>query len=75
MPATRADRVALGSLRQRLQPIYKRHLRRDVQEAGHVSFTKRNAVTFDFEPSDQEATLYEAVSGYLQRAGHLRLRH
>jgi SNF2 family DNA or RNA helicase len=63
---THADRVTLGSLRQRLQPIYKRHLRRDVQEAGHVSFTKRIAVTFDFEPSDQEAILYEAVSGYLQ---------
>ncbi len=63
----RADRIALGSLRQRLQPIYKRHLRRDVQEAGHVSFTKRIAVTFDFEPGDREAQLYEAVSGYLQR--------
>ena len=64
---TRSDRVALGSLRQRLQPIYKRHLRRDVQEAGHVSFTNREAVTFDFEPADQEAILYEAVSSYLQR--------
>lgn len=65
--SARADRLTLGSLRQRLLPIYKRHLRRDVQEAGHVSFTKRIAVTFDFEPGDQEATLYEAVSGYLQR--------
>ena len=64
---SRADRIALGSLRQRLQPIYKRHLRRDVQEAGHVSFTKRIATTFDFEPSDQEASLYDAVSLYLQR--------
>lgn len=64
---SRADRVTLGSLRQRLQPIYKRHLRKDVQEAGHVSFTKRIAVTFDFEPGDQEASLYDAVSSYLQR--------
>lgn len=63
----RADRIALGSLRQRLQPIYKRHLRRDVQEAGHVSFTKRIATTFDFEPGDEEAKLYDAVSIYLQR--------
>ncbi|MBU2532505.1 MAG: DEAD/DEAH box helicase [Alphaproteobacteria bacterium] len=63
----RSDRMAMGSLRQRLQPIYKRHLRRDVQEAGHVSFTKRQAVTFDFEPRDDEAKLYEAVSDYLQR--------
>ncbi len=65
---TRADRVALGSLRQRLQPIYKRHLRKDVQEAGHVSFTKRIAVTFDFEPAEEEVQLYEDVSRYLQRA-------
>lgn len=64
---SRADRLSLGSLRQRLQPIYKRHLRRDVQEAGHVSFTKRIATTFDFEPGDQEASLYDAVSLYLQR--------
>jgi len=63
----RADAVALRSLRARIQPVYKRHLRRDVQQAGHVSFTKRIATTFDFEPSDRETELYEAVSHYLQR--------
>lgn len=61
------DKIALQSLRRRLSPIYKRHLRRDVQEAGHVSYTKRIAVTFDFEPHDREAQLYEGVSEYLQR--------
>lgn len=61
------DRLSLQGLRRRLSPIYKRHLRRDVQEAGHVSFTKRIAVTFDFEPHDREAQLYEGVSEYLQR--------
>lgn len=61
------DRLSLQGLRRRLAPIYKRHLRRDVQEAGHVSFTKRIAVTFDFEPHDREAQLYEGVSEYLQR--------
>ena len=63
----RTDALALTSLRRRMAPIYKRHLRRDVQEAGHVSFTRRMATTFDFEPSDREAELYEKVSAYLQR--------
>lgn len=63
----RPSAVTLGNLRDRITPIYKRHLRRNVQEAGHVSFTKRMATTFDFEPSDQETHLYESVSGYLQR--------
>jgi superfamily II DNA or RNA helicase len=62
-----ADPLALASLRRRMEPIYKRHLRRDVQEAGHVSFTRRMATTFDFEPSDREAELYAKVSAYLQR--------
>lgn len=62
-----SDKLALQSLRRRLSPIYKRHLRRDVQQAGHVSYTKRIAVTFDFEPHDREAKLYEGVSEYLQR--------
>ena len=62
-----ADALTLTSLRRRMTPIYKRHLRRDVQEAGHVSFTRRMATTFDFEPSDLETELYEQVSAYLQR--------
>ena len=63
----RADALTLTSLRRRMVPIYKRHLRRDVQEAGHVAFTRRMATTFDFEPSDQETELYEKVSAFLQR--------
>jgi superfamily II DNA or RNA helicase len=62
-----SDAATLVSLRRRMEPIYKRHLRRDVQEAGHVSFTRREATTFDFEPSDLETELYEKVSAYLQR--------
>lgn len=64
---TRPSAVTLGNLRDRITPIYKRHLRRDVQEAGHVSFTNRMATTFDFEPSDKETELYESVSAYLQQ--------
>ena len=61
------DKLALQSLRRRLSPIYKRHLRGDIQQAGHVSFTKRIAVTFDFNPHDREAKLYDGISEYLQR--------
>lgn len=61
------DKLALQSLRRRLSPIYKRHLRHDIQQAGHVSFTKRIAVTFDFQPHDREAKLYDGISEYLKR--------
>lgn len=60
------DKQTLLSLRRRVAPLYKRHLRRDVQAAGHVNYTNRIAVTFDFEPHDREAKLYEGVSAYLQ---------
>lgn len=62
-----SDRLALAGLRRRLSPIYKRHLRKTVQDAGHVNYTKRVAVTFDFEPKDLETKLYDGVSAYLQR--------
>jgi hypothetical protein len=41
-----ASSAALDVLRDRLKPICHRSLRRQVQEAGHISFTKRNAKTF-----------------------------
>lgn len=53
-------------LRDRLVPICHRTLRRQVQEAGHINFRKRHAVTFTFEPYDNEARLYEMLSAYLQ---------
>ncbi|MFM2273993.1 MAG: hypothetical protein RL702_3058, partial [Pseudomonadota bacterium] len=53
-------------LRERLVPICHRTLRRQVQEAGHINFRKRHAVTFTFEPYDNEARLYEMLSAYLQ---------
>ena len=53
-------------LRDRLQPICHRTLRRQVQEAGHINFRRRHAVTFTFEPYDEETRLYEMLSEYLQ---------
>ncbi|MBD8653657.1 DEAD/DEAH box helicase [Rhizobium sp. CFBP 13726] len=61
------DKQSLISLRRRMAPLYKRHLRRDVQAAGHVNYTRRLAVTFDFEPHSLEEQLYEGVSSYLQK--------
>ena len=53
-------------LRERLNSICHRTLRRQVQEAGHINFRQRHAVTFKFEPYDLETTLYEMLSAYLQ---------
>ncbi len=60
------DRLALAGLRERMRPIYIRHLRKDVQAAGHISYTERRAKTFAFEPRDREALLYERLSAFLQ---------
>jgi len=54
-------------LRDRLKPFCRRTLRRDVQEAGHVNYTRRVASTFQFDPGDNEFALYNALSAYLQR--------
>jgi superfamily II DNA or RNA helicase len=56
-------------LRERLASICHRTLRRQVQEAGLINFRKRHAVTFTFEPYDEETKLYEQVSAYLQDPG------
>ena len=62
-----ADPAALAMLRERLQAISRRTLRKQVLEAGHISYTKRLSNTFQFEPRDKEVELYEKVSAFLQR--------
>jgi superfamily II DNA or RNA helicase len=57
----------LPHLRKRLLTICKRTLRRQVQEAGLINYTERCPLTLEFEPSQDEMHLYEAVSAYLQR--------
>jgi superfamily II DNA/RNA helicase len=54
-------------LRKRLEPICKRTLRRQVQQAGLINYTERVPLTFSFEASEDEMQLYNAVSAYLQR--------
>lgn len=54
-------------LRKRLEPICKRTLRRQVQQAGLIRYTERRPLTLQFDPSPEEFRLYTAVSAYLQR--------
>ena len=60
-----SDDELYSELRNRLQPIYKRALRRQVQE--HVRYTKRISITEEFTPKREEQILYEKISNYLQR--------
>ena len=54
-------------LRKRLEPICKRTLRRQVQQAGLIRYTERSPLTMEYEPSEAEQKLYADVSTYLQR--------
>jgi superfamily II DNA/RNA helicase len=56
---------AFQDLRNRIQPVCKRTLRRQVLE--YINFTNRLCITQEFFPSDDEQNLYELVSAYLQR--------
>ena len=55
-------------LRKRLEPICKRTLRRQVQQAGLIRYTERRSLTVQFDPSPEEFRLYTGVSDYLQRS-------
>lgn len=54
-------------LRKRLEPICKRTLRRQVQQAGLIRYTERSPLTMEYAPSQDELKLYADVSAYLQR--------
>jgi SNF2 family DNA or RNA helicase len=60
-----AEEKQLDDLRERLKPICKRTLRRQVTE--FIRFTNRVPFTQDFTPTDAEQKLYDQVSEYLQR--------
>ena len=67
----KGDEASLEELRERLRPIVKRTLRREVLE--FIRYTKRTALTFAFIPSPAEEELYEKVSEYLKRKDSLAL--
>ncbi|WP_114521487.1 SNF2-related protein [Altererythrobacter sp. ZODW24] len=52
-------------LRERLQPVCHRTLRRQV--TAYVPYTKRHAILQEFTPDEPEDQLYELISAYLQR--------
>lgn len=54
-----------AELKQRLQPICKRTLRRQVLE--YIKYTNRHALVQEFVPSADEQRLYNLVSDYLQK--------
>lgn len=62
---SRLDENAFLELKQRLQPICKRTLRRDVLE--YIKYTNRNAILQEYYPTDEEQRLYDLVSDYLQK--------
>lgn len=59
------DNLSFNELRQRIQPVCKRTLRKDVE--AYVPYTKRIAMVEEFTPSSDEQKLYRLVSAYLQR--------
>ncbi len=52
-------------LADRVATISKRTLRRDAEK--YIHFTKRNPLTVEFTPSEEERKLYRLVNEYLQR--------
>ncbi len=56
---------SFDDLKNRLKPVCKRTLRRQVLE--YIKFTNRLAITQEFIPSTEEQQLYDLVSSYLQR--------
>lgn len=59
------DEEDYNELRERLQPICKRTLRRQVLE--YIKYTKRIAILQEFFPTKDEQNLYDLVSEYLTR--------
>ncbi len=57
--------AGIDELHTRLTSFAKRTLRRDVLE--YIKYTERKALTQPFEPTDDEQSLYERISTFLQR--------
>ncbi len=56
---------SLDALKQRISPICKRTLRRQV--GAYVKYTKRIPLLREFSPGAEEARLYDLVTEYLER--------
>ena len=60
------DEENFNDLRARLKPICKRTLRRQVLE--YIKYTERKPLVQEYFPNEDETTLYNFVSEYLQRS-------
>lgn len=60
-----SDDEDFSELKERLKPICKRTLRRQVLE--YVKYTNRHALVQEFIPTPEEQQLYDLVSSYLQQ--------
>lgn len=69
------DQSALEDLKQRIQPLCHRTLRKQVQQEGGINFTNRYAITQDFTPTESEWELYQKLSSYLQRPDLQAISH
>ncbi|MFH1847518.1 MAG: SNF2-related protein, partial [Candidatus Omnitrophota bacterium] len=59
------DDGVFSDLKERIKPICKRTLRRQVLE--YIQYTNRLALVQEFVPGEDEQRLYECVSDYLRR--------
>lgn len=59
------DEDMFQELKERLKPLCKRTLRRQVLE--YIKYTNRIALVEEFYPTDEEQRLYDLVTEYLQR--------
>ncbi len=59
------DNSVFKDLRDRIQPVCRRTLRKQVLE--YVPYTNRLALVQDFVPGEEEQRLYDLVSDYLRR--------
>jgi superfamily II DNA or RNA helicase len=59
------DNEDFHELKERLKPVCKRTLRKQVLE--YVKYTDRHALVQEFVPSEEEQRLYDLVSAYLQQ--------
>jgi ERCC4-related helicase len=62
---TRTQNIDFATLRNRIAPICKRTLRRQVQE--YIRYTNRIPLTMQFTPTKEEQDLYTQINAYLQR--------
>ncbi|QKZ12961.1 SNF2-related protein [Spirosoma sp. KUDC1026] len=59
------DEAVFSELKERLKPVCKRTLRRQVLE--YIRYTNRIALVEEFYPTSEEQQLYDLVSEYLQQ--------